>query len=480
MDILTVEPFRILHQGYTDIIVEYKNIENDLPFYEQRLIETKPNEFKKIQTDFNSAELYNQKLRLKYQGLPSFKINEISNIYYTKEFKLYKIKQVIRISEYLQKVLKLIFSIENHILKLEKRIDNIIAARSFNSSIDKDICKRKMVIENLFDLLSDIKISITELETDKNSVGINTFVNEIWDTLLLTLAIYYIPDEYAAKIDSIFSGISLKKISSLGEESRNKKTVLVHLSNLKNKLFFIINLFITNLSNQFSYYVTTENFLNNPKGLTVFVIPISMYIMFDFYKNGLTKEENIKKESKLYYSIDNKQMKFLKNVDMHLNTLIEEAKKTKETVSLEEDFFNIKMLLDYYEVKVYNNRIKPLIKYFSDPVIFEKITTMVLKIKTTMVDSINNNENPWNSVNLVSDSKDIDNSTIYFLIKLHESRFGSSKKFPQSQLRDLLNLCSYSTRISTACMNEHVNRYKRGNYHLTDSYENLFLPILMN
>lgn len=480
MDILTGDPFRILHQGYTDIIVEYKNIENDLPLYEQRLIETKPNEFKKTQTDFNSAELFNQELRAKYSSLPSFKITELSNIYYTADFKVYKSLQVITIAEYLQKVLKLIFSIDKHITKLEKRIDGIVSEKNFSSATDKDICRSKLIIENLLDLLSDIKVSITELETDKSSIGISDFVKEIWDTLLLSLAICYIPDEYAAKIDSIFSGITLKKISSLGDESKDKKAVLVHLKNLSNRLFFVINLFITNLSNQFSYYVTSECFLNNPKGHTVFVIPMSMYIMFDFYKSGLTESETVKKDPKIYYSIDKKQMKFFKDVDGYLKTLIEDAKKIKDSVSAEKEFFNVKMFLEYYQTKVSNNRIKPLEDYFSDPVVFEKISNMVQKVKQPMVVSMRHGENPWNAVNLIADSKDIDNSTIYFLIKLHEARYGSSKKFPQSQLRDLLNLCSYSTRISTACMNEHVNRYKKGNYHLTDSYENLFLPILMN
>lgn len=480
MEILTETPFKILHQGFADTIVEYKNIENDLPLYEQRMLENKPAEFKKVQMDFNSAELYNQELRSKYQNIPSFLISDLSNLYLTKEFKLYKINQIITVTEYLQKVLKLIFSIDKQITKLEKKIESILSEKKFNTSTEKDICRSKMVIENILDLLSDIKVSITELETDKSSIGIKPFVKEIWDTLLLSFAICYVPDEYASKIDAIFPDIALKKISFLGEEAKDKKIVSKHLSDLKNRLFFIINLFITNLSNQFSYYVTSDSFLNNPKGMTVFVIPMSMYIMFDFYQSGLTKSESVKKDPKDLYSINSKQMKFYKSVDNYLKKLLEEANRIKESILQEDEFFNIKKLLDYYEKKVSNVRIKQLEPYIADPVIFEKLTAMVQKVKITMVSSMTKGENPWDVVNLVNDTKDIDNSTIFFLLKLHEMRTDENTKFPQSQLKDLLNLCSYSTRLSTQCMNEHVSRYRKGKYRITDSYEKLFAPILMN
>lgn len=480
MEILTDTPFRILHQGFADTIVEYRNIENDIPLYEQRMLETKPAEFKKVQMDFNSAELYNQELRSKFQNIPSFIISDLSNLYLTKEFKLYKINQIITVTEYLQKVLKLIFSIDKQISKLEKKIESILSEKKFNTTTEKDICRSKMIVEDLLDILSDIKVSITELETDNSSVGINFFVKEIWDTLLLSLAICYVPDEYASKIDAIFPDISLKKISSLGEEAKDKRIIAKHLSDLKNRLFFIINLFITNLSNQFSYYVTSDRFLNNPKGMVVFVIPMSMYIMFDFYQSGLTKSESIKKNPKDLYSINSKQMKFYKSVDNYLKKLLEDANKVKAATLLEDEFFNIKKLLEYYEKKVANNRIKQLEPYITDPVIFEKLTAMVQKVKLPMISSMTKGENPWDVVNLVKDSKDIDNSTIFFLLKLHEMRADETTKFPQSQLKDLLNLCSYSTRLSTQCMNEHVSRYRKGIYRTTESYERLFAPILMN
>lgn len=480
MEILAETPFKILHQGLTDTFVEYKDIENDLPLHEQRKLESKPVEFKKIQTDFNSAEMYNKELRSEHSNVDSYKISEISEVYSTKKFKLFKIEQIISVCEYLQKVLKLIFNIDRQVTNLEKKTTKIANEKKFSSENDREIFRTKKIIESLLDQLSEIKVLITELENDSNSIEINSVVKGIWDTLLLSFAVYFVPDEFSSKIDSIFPEITLNKLSSLGDDLKDKKKVIYHLHELKNRLFLIINLFITNLSNQFSYYVTPTLFLNNPKGRAIFAIPISMYIMFDFYHSGLTKSEALKKEQKNYYSINSKQIKFFKSIDGYLKDLMEEAAKTRIKVLQEDEFFNIIEFLNYYETKVSNNRIKALESYFSDPVIYEKMTAMVQKVKQPMLVSMINKENPWDPVSKVKESKDMDNSTIYFLLKLHEMRFRDTKKVPQSQLQELLNLCTYSIRASTSCMNEHVSRYRKGGYRVTDSYGNLFEPILMN
>ena len=81
MDILTDTPFKILNQGHCDTIVEYRNIENDLPLYEQKFLESKSIKFKKQQIDFNSAELYNEKLRSMYANIDSYKIKFLPEIY---------------------------------------------------------------------------------------------------------------------------------------------------------------------------------------------------------------------------------------------------------------------------------------------------------------------------------------------------------------------------------------------------------------
>lgn len=480
MDILTDTPFKILNQGHCDTIVEYRNIENDLPLYEQKFLESKSIKFKKQQIDFNSAELYNEKLRSMYANIDSYKIKFLPEIYKTKYFKTYKINQIITVTEYLQKVLKMIFSIDNMVSKLEERVEINIREKEFYSIIDKDIFKIKLIIEELLDSLCNVKVSITELQTDKSSVNIKEFVNEIWEILLLSLAVCYVPDEFVSKIDTLFPGITLKKISSLGKDTSNKELVLEHLINLKEHLFFVLNLFITHLSNQFSFYVTSECFLNNPKGLAIFVIPMSMYIMFDFYQSGLTSSESVKKDSKDLYYINSKQMEFFKTVDYYLKNFLEEANIISENIKNDDEIFNIITFLSDYKKLVPNARTKQLESFFADPVIYEKMTVMVQNAKHLMVVSISNNENPWDVVNLVKEEKDIDNSTIYFLLKLFEMRTDESIKFPQAQLRDLLNLCAYSTRPTSGCMNEHVRRYYRGNYHVSKSYYNLFLPILMS
>lgn len=480
MEILSETPFKILHQGYSDTIVEYKNIENDIPLYEQRILESKTPEFKKQQVDFNSAELYNNELRTKYQHLNSYKIQDVTKLYKTSYFMEYKVNQIIAVAEYLQKVLKMIFSINKQVLKIERKSVEICHEKQFKSSLDMEIFKTKLTIDELLDALCDIKVSITELQIDKCSVGIKEFVDEIWETLLLSFAICYVPDEYASKVDALFPAVTLKKISSLGDEFKDKKIVLQYLTQLKNRLFFILNLFITHLSNQFSYYVTSESFLNNPKGLTIFVVPMSVYIMFDFYQSGLTESETVKKDINDYYTINEKYMKFLKSIETHLKALLTDAYATLEKVKLQKEFFNINKLMDYYEEKVPYARTAQLKTFFSDPVVFEKVSTMVDNVKSSMSACIPQKKNPWDAIEKVKESKDIDNSTIYFLLKLYEMRPGELLKFPQSQLKDFFNLCAYSERPSTGCMNEHVRRYRQGKYKVSNSYENLFQPILMN
>ncbi len=448
--------------------------------YEQKELDNKPAEFTKEQRDFNSAELYNQELRQKYQYISCFELRMLPEQYQTRKFKLYKIKQIIRIAEYLQKVLKLILSIDKQITKCEKKAESILSGFKYLSVLEKDIAYLTLLIPELLDLLSDIKVSITELETDKSSINISDFVSEIWETLRLSLAICYIPDDMASKIDSLYPNISLKKLSSLNDTSKNRKEFFSHLQNLKNRLYLVFNLFITNLINQFSYYVTSPAFLNNPKGLTIFVIPMSMYIMFDFCNSGLTRSEMRKSDQKELFSINPKYIKFYKTVDGYLKSFLEEAKDVQEKVKEEEEFFNIQNLIDYYIKTVPSARVNQIEEFVSNPIVFEKISIMTDKIKQSMIVSMSKKENPWDTINNVHESKDIDNSTIYFLLQLYEMHPGKLLKFPQAQLKDFLNLCSYSKRPPASCMNEHVRRYKEGVYRLYDSYKNLFLPILMN
>lgn len=49
--------------------------------------------------------------------------------------------------------------------------------------------------------------------------------------------------------------------------------------------------FLTALMEIYYYFVTPEDFLNNPSEKTLFVIPISFYKKFNFAKRGLTREE---------------------------------------------------------------------------------------------------------------------------------------------------------------------------------------------
>ena len=60
---------------------------------------------------------------------------------------------------------------------------------------------------------------------------------------------------------------------------------------VEEKLIAIMGSFIRFLENQFSYYVTSDSFLNNPAGKTLFVIPMSMYRKFNFKNSGLYKSE---------------------------------------------------------------------------------------------------------------------------------------------------------------------------------------------
>ena len=180
MEILAETPFKILHQGLTDTFVEYKDIENDLPLHEQRKLESKPAEFKKVQTDFNSAEMYNKELRSEHSNVPSYKISKISEVYSTKKFKLFKIEQIISVCEYLQKVLKLIFNIDRQVTNLEKKTTKIANEKKFSSENDREIFRTRKIIESLLDQLSEIKVLITELENDSNSIEINSVVKGIW------------------------------------------------------------------------------------------------------------------------------------------------------------------------------------------------------------------------------------------------------------------------------------------------------------
>ena len=77
--------------------------------------------------------MYNIELRSEHSNVDSYKISEISEVYSTKKFKLFKIEQIISVCEYLQKVLKLIFNIDRQVTNLEKKTSKIASEKKVSS-----------------------------------------------------------------------------------------------------------------------------------------------------------------------------------------------------------------------------------------------------------------------------------------------------------------------------------------------------------
>ena len=481
MELLTEKPVRILAQGLTDSKNEFKNIEFDLPFFEMKQLSQEEDTFQITQKDYNSAEIFNQERRNRFGSVKAYSLKDILKVYQTKAFKMYKMSQVVSVSEYLLKVLKLLEIVNKTLIRIDRDSKAISKSKDFKDKNEKEFVRSKTVVAELFELFSRIILMISDLQTDENNVGLDAIIEDMKEYIRLPLSIHYVPDELVPKISTVFPCLPLSKFSEL--EKTRGKNILPKAWNefcqMEEKLFRVIFLFIENMINQFSYYVTPEQFLNNPLGKTIFVIPMSMYKMFNFNNSGLYRKEVIKYGEVSKIEINKKNQDFLSTVEIVFNSIHDEAEKIREELEKESDDFDALKFLAAYEKRYPQEKSEKIKQFLSNPIIDERVTNMLYSARMDLMSVVLHGiETPWfKEMPATVEVKDLDKDTLFFLLQLYTLYPSGLKKFPQAEIWRVFNLFSYSKQI-IKCMNWHVKNYEKDSYTISGQYDAKFGSIL--
>ncbi len=399
----------------------------------------------------NSAEKYNLSLRKKYQ-IQCFDASEITQLIRTRRFAYSYAKQIIETAEYLIKVLELAKDVNSG---LEQSIKNekSIKRNTKLSKEDKEYQLAKVAVNNYVDILIEIKTRITDITNNECNHCIERAYAGLDTRVRSMLATSYIPDELAESFNALYEKYPLRKFSNAKEEGLSKITTFERFKDLSTRLYSAgLKPFLSEIMDVFYFFVTPENFLNNPSGKTVLVIPLSFYKKFNFARSGLTREEVVFIDS-------NKSMeKNTKNLSLFYTELSEAMDCVYKKLSDQKlELFDSK---DKYEIesiiKAYENffcsktegNIRSVKEMLKNPFFREKFTVLLFELRPELiVNVLQSKQNPWERARDFAEDDKLDTATTIYLYNLLLLCFGD-KKFPSQriQLIRFLHIFSYNEK----------------------------------
>ena len=485
MEVMDELSFKILADGQQKIqINEFRDIDVELGFSEKKLQQSIPEKYSSIQTEFNSAELINSEKRAKYSVI-AYELTEINSIYNTRDFKLFKFCEIESVAKYLRKLISLLNLINKNYENTTKELTYF--DKSKHSENYAQYYCAKDVVSSCFSLMCEIKANIDEIIYDENCISVKSSYEELNNALKIQLSLHTIPASLAEVINTIFPGIPLTKFETEKIDNKNWPQFSFFCSWVQ-KLDLIFHYFVENLINEFSYFFTSEEFLNNPIGKTVFVVPFHLYKKLNFRKSGLfrkerffletstTKDKVYKKYKELYSEINDELKKILK--------ITKTEKELAVNLSGETEIENfISAYLNKYQNTTYGS-ISKLEIHLEDPCLLEKFEELLLTTRYFLISKLDDGKNPWEIKNFRSlDMKQKDIDTVVFFTIFYRYYFNqnNTRYIPQAQICRLLNLFAH-TQDPLKRINTHFAKYcKEDNIEslFSASFWEEFYPILL-
>ena len=473
--------FRILAEGLSLFQTKFKNVEYDLTPEEKKL-QTNGFQFKAEPDELNTAEKYNSEQRKKYNVI-SYDFEEFLQVYTTRNFKFYKMSHCINVIKYLYSVLDLAEFINNGIKKAIKTTKEIKANRKLDKN-DADYQILKNTVNDYLDILIEIK---TKKDDFINSDYVHYFkqsYNELDNYSRIIMTTHAIPDEMTVSFNSLYDGIPLNKFSTQKELKVTKDMCMASFSQLSEKIYMILHIFLSNLIKEFSPYITSDAFLNNPEKKALFVVPLSLYKKFNFQKSGLTRQETIFIDSEDHAKSAANYDSFFKDVKEGLDDFYNQANQLKKKLSSEKDDRQLEWIFDYFTKKfektTFGQINKLQEKCRSNPGFREKITNLMFEARKEIVEMVTANGDPWSEVyeenDITTDLKNTDKDVCHFLWEIFRGYFGE-ETIPSTQLQRFFHLFCYQTQpikgIST-----YMKKFETKEVKWASSRKDLLLKIL--
>lgn len=437
--------FRILAEGLRNFITQFKNVEFDLT-PEEKKTQTAAFEYKAEPKKLNSAEEYNLEVRNKYT-VKSYDFDEFQAVYRTGKYKLDRMVESMNIIKYLLSVLDLAKIVNDGVEKACLEAKEIRK----NKNLSKDDIQYQ-VIKNTVNCYLDALIEVKTRKDDFYYSSYSHYFKKSYEELdsysRLIMTSHAVPDEMSVSFNALYDGIPLNKFSSQKELGVSKAVCMTSFSQFADKLYTIIHIFLSNLLDEFSAYVTPELFLNNPEGKATFIIPLNMYKKFNFQHSGLTRQEIV------FIDIPNDPAKtasnfsnFIDEVRECLLEFHERASTLKTELMKNPDTKELEWFLDKFAAAFEGTtdgritKIQALCKKSS--AFREKLTCMIYELQTELVEVLSAGGNPWElEKEVTKELKNFDKDTCHFIGILCKSYFENSE-IPNAQFQRTLNLFTY-------------------------------------
>ena len=398
----------------------------------------------------NSAEESNLKLRNNFQ-IQSFYASELSKHIRTRNYAYKHTVHIINITEYLLKVLELAIDVNNKLDSIVKKTKNIKHSNKISKE-DKEYQIVKTSVGIYIDILLEIKARISDLESSKYKNRITRTNSNLDTTIRSMLTTAYIPDEMAESFNNLYEMIPLNKFSDAKSKGLSKITTFELFKDFSLRLYSsAIKPFLSDLMEEFSYYVTPDTYLNNAKMKAILVVPISIYKKFNFSKSGLTREEVVFIESRnnMEKTVAN-LAQFYSELSEAMNCMYNKALDQKNTLFSEKDKHEVEWLVEAYMKKYASQKIgniKSIKLMLKNDFFREKFTVLLYELRPDLLtDILTAGGDPWEiREEYTTDQYSLDFETVTYLYYLLKLAFGD-KRFPAqySHLARFLKLLSYN------------------------------------
>lgn len=441
---------KILGLGLSHCENSFKNVQIDIYPSEKN---GKSDSFAYTGEEFkpNSAEESNLKLRNKYQ-IQSFYASELSNHIRTRNYAYSHTVHVISITEYLLKVLELAIDVNNKLESIVKKTKSIKNSSKISKD-DKEYQITKASVGIYIDILLEIKARIADLESSKYKNRIVRTNANLDTTVRGMLTTAYIPDEMAESFNNLYEMIPLNKFSEAKAKGLSKITTFELFKDFSLRLYSsAIKPFLSDLMEEFSYYVTPDTYLNNAKKKAILVVPISIYKKFNFSKSGLTREEVvfIESRSNMEKTVSNLSQ-FYSELSDAMNCMYNKALEQKNELFSTPEKHEVEWIIDAYMKKFASKKlgnIKSIKLMLKDDFFREKFTVLLYELRPDLLTEILTvGGDPWEiREEYTSEQYNLDYETVIYLYNLMKLAFGD-KKFPSqnSHLTRFLKLLSYNS-----------------------------------
>lgn len=452
--------------------VEYKDIYLDCGSYEKSFM-NKDIAFSHEQKNYNSAELSNLELRKKYESFISYKVCELDKAYPTYDFKLDLYTKIIACCKYLLGILELLDVINENLKTNYFEVQRISRMKKVSKE-EIEYLKAKTTIGAMLSILPEIKCRMYNLEFNDCNINVHKCYSELLDHIRLKAQYSCFPTDFLKIIETVFGNMTVQRLpEKLNGETRSYYKAFIADSD---KYEAFIHYFCERLLDQFRYFITPREFLNNPANKTLFVVPFAVYCNFNFSNGGLLRSENINvSKSALPPKIYDKIHKYYAKMKVSLEKVLEDVRAEKDSLKKEDS--DIDKFISIFAKRHENDKIghvTKLTKILDESVVIKaKLNDFLIIRKADLYKKCMKTEkdymnDPWGITDMDTKECQKQDKTDSWILYNIFGIFGSNYKIPKTELCNIFHIFSYTKDTPSKRMDAWFRNFAQSKVEITE------------